>query len=162
MREQVLICHRGFTLIEISIIIVVIGIILFAATGAWNMLVRGRQISATRNVLKSVNNCLLNYAIVAKKIPPKTYFDSQCKKEDIWGQDITYESGNFICDNFTSSQTKTIIDADGNVHKNILWILVSNGPNKRLDVNLHSPDFSKVDDLYLFVSDLEIYANVCQ
>ncbi len=166
MKKKNLIFHKGFTLIEISIILIVMGIILFVATGAWNMLVKGREISATRNMLKSTNNCLLSYATAAKRVPLNIYYKNQCQKKDTWGRSILFHSrsyGEKINCLSPILRSITIKDSDGNIHQNISWILVSSGPNKKLDVRIHSQflDFSKGDDLFIFVTDPELHGNVC-
>ncbi len=142
------------------------GIILFMAAGAWNMLVRGREISATRNMLRSVNNCLLSYSVAAKRIPFNIYYNNQCQKKDAWGQSILFFSrsyGEKINCNSSILRPITVKDSDGNIHNNISWILVSNGPNKRLDITVPSQflDFSNGDDLYIFVTDWELHESAC-
>lgn len=63
LREQTSICsprrHRGFTLIEMAVVLVVVGLILSIGIGSWVALMKTREVGKTRSVLRQTKNCLL-------------------------------------------------------------------------------------------------------
>lgn len=107
----------GFTLIEMSIIIVIIGIILGAGTLGWNAVIEGRKLAKARSTLYEVRDCLVRRmfynntypsytgdgtpAAVGDNLDCDTRIDSPaldvdaclCGKLDPWGHNIFYVEG---------------------------------------------------------------------
>jgi len=61
-------------MIELSIVIVIIGIILGLGLSSWMMLIEAREISKTQSVLRQTKNCLLRRMTHSLQYP--TYTDN--------------------------------------------------------------------------------------
>jgi len=99
--------RTGFTLIELSVVLVIIGIILFAGIAAWSTIVAGQRITATRAEMENIKRCLINRAMYSEAFPtwertgmncntPRSWFDVEhclCGRTDAWGNAIRYISG---------------------------------------------------------------------
>lgn len=99
----------GFTLIELSVVLVIIGIIMFAGIAAWSTIVAGQRITATRAEMENIKRCLINRVMHSEAFPtwawertdmdcnfPRSQFDVEhclCGKTDAWGNAIRYISG---------------------------------------------------------------------
>ena len=81
----------------------------------------------------------------------------------------------FIEDNDTAGQgvnctaqtpgTLAVRVSSTDIRNNIAWILISAGPNRRFDYTKPGRrilDLSKGDDVYVFVSDMEIHQQTCR
>lgn len=62
----------GFTMIELSIVIVIIGIILGMGLSSWQMLIEAREIAKTQSVLRQTKNCLLRRMTHSLQYPTYT------------------------------------------------------------------------------------------
>ena len=143
---------RGFTLVEIALVITVIGLLLTFGVSAWTSMKTSQQISATNTTLKTVSSCLTNYVIHSGTVPPQTYFTNKCLETDAWGQDLAYyNNGEDI--KVTSASTKTVRDSRGD-NPDGLWLVVSGGPNGVIETSSTSSpwDCSTSDDLCHFTS----------
>lgn len=105
--------YQGFTLIELSIVIVVMGIILSIGVASWMSLMHGYEVSQTRATLKAIKSCLSKRMIYTENYPNysqdlkatdctndnyhKTnavdYCLCQDKYQDAWGNRIRYLGG---------------------------------------------------------------------
>ena len=156
----------GFTLLEIGMVLIIAGIIMFVSTGAWTVLLEGKRVSATRNLLNTSNSCLQQYTTLSKRVPTTTFFSKNCMKIDPWGNALHFFSGASAQEiNCTTqlSNLKNIKRADGSIIPSVAWIIVSPGPNKKLDLvsSTNMWDLSKGDDIYVFVTDMELHQKVC-
>ena len=139
--------NRGFTLIELAMVITVIGLLLSFATASWMSMKTSQQISAANTTLKTASHCLVNYTIHSGTVPPQAYFSSHCNTRDPWGENIVYyNNGDNL--NISSVTTKIMRDDSGD-HPDAAWILVSRGPNQILDITSNTTmwDCSPGDDL---------------
>ncbi len=59
----------GFTLIELTISVVIIGIIVVIGVGSWQMLLKSRQLAKTRSDLLQVKQCLISRAVWSERYP---------------------------------------------------------------------------------------------
>lgn len=97
----------GFTLIELSVVLVIIGVIMFAGIAAWSTIVAGQRITATRAEMENIKRCLINRVVYSEAFPtwertnmdcdtPRSQFDVEhclCGRTDAWGNAIRYVSG---------------------------------------------------------------------
>ena len=71
----------GVTMIELGMVLAVIGLILFAAIGAWRSVVESRQIASTTSVMQQAKNCLVERMVHSLHYP--TYSsDLQTDQQD--------------------------------------------------------------------------------
>ncbi len=158
--------EHGFTIIELAIFLLITGTILGVAAMAWSVLVEGRQIQAAKNTLKEANNCLMDFTLMAKKIPTGQYFANFCQKTDPWGLELRYLSANqgqkLNCSSALTG-TLSITVAPGDTRNSIAWVIISAGPNKQFDYSASSTyiDLSPGDDVHIMSSDMELHHEIC-
>lgn len=93
---------RGYTLVEMAIVLVIAGILLGLASLSWSLLYDGRKISITRGEMRSIRNCIVNRVVSDGLYPNFTpdLSDSSgtvdmclAGKRDSWGRSIRYIAG---------------------------------------------------------------------
>ncbi len=157
---------EGFTFVELAIFLLIVGLILGVAVAAWSVLAQGRQIQAAKNTLKTVNNCLTDYTVMAKKISGTEYFSKFCQKNDPWGLELKYlhahDTNGMNCSSPLSG-TLSVKVAPGDTRNSVAWIVISAGPNRHFDYYMSGTlvDFTSGDDVYIMSSDMEIHNEVC-
>lgn len=137
----------GFTLVEMAIVITVFGLLLSFVTVAWMSMKSSQQVSSTATVLQTVTNCLQDYVIHSKAIPPQSYFNQHCADTDPWGSNILYfNNGDDV--EVSAVIPKTVRDANGD-HADGAFIVVSPGPDRTLQMSSSATrwDCSSGDDL---------------
>lgn len=147
MRKQTQRNQDGFTLVETAIVITVFGILLSFVTVAWLSMKSSQQISSAGTVLQTVSNCLQDYVIHSKTIPPQSYFTQHCADTDPWGSNILYyNNGDDV--QVSAVVTKTVRDTNGD-HVDGAFIVVSSGPDRTLQMSSSATlwDCSSGDDL---------------
>ncbi|WP_169309235.1 type II secretion system protein [Desulforhopalus sp. IMCC35007] len=139
--------QRGFTLIELALVITIMGLLLSFGLVAWMSMKTSQQISAVKTTLTSVSDCLSNYVIHSGTIPPQAYFTRHCAVLDPWGNSIIYYNTG---DNqeVSAVTTKTLRDETGD-HPDTAWILASGGPDGTITISSTTTlwDCSGGDDL---------------
>lgn len=93
----------GFSLIEMALVLVVVGIILGIGTSAWLSINDARRITVTSNRMQAAKNCLITRVVNSHRYPKYTsgYSDpnanevDRCLGEriDAWGQPIRFLEG---------------------------------------------------------------------
>ncbi|MCF8085645.1 MAG: prepilin-type N-terminal cleavage/methylation domain-containing protein, partial [Desulfohalobiaceae bacterium] len=51
--------EQGFTFVELALVLVVMGLLLFLGDGAWLSLKESREVAKTRSSLQQIRNCLM-------------------------------------------------------------------------------------------------------
>lgn len=64
--------RRGFTLVEMAFVLIIIGFITVAAIASWSTLTAGRRIATTQGVLNNVKQCLIKRIIYSNQYPTYT------------------------------------------------------------------------------------------
>ena len=132
--------NGGFTLIELAIVLVVIGLLLGIGAGMIGPLIKRTKYQETRERLKANVESLIGYALThGGKLPARCTNNIRYLK-DAWGKDIqciierklTLQS---ICKiNHTTLKVKD--ENEANTNQEIAFILLSSGPNYNLQTNI--------------------------
>ncbi len=144
--------NKGFTLLEISLILVVLGLLLSFVSVAWLSMKNSQQISSAKIVLETVTSCLQDYVIHSRTIPPQGYFTQYCADNDPWGNAVLYYNNGDNQD-ITAVVSKTLRDGS-NDYPDAAFIVVSPGRDKVLSLSSTAAlwDCSSGDDLCLSTS----------
>jgi len=142
----------GFSLLELTIVITVIGVLLGFGISAWFSVKSSQQVTVAATVVRTASECLENYVILTGKIPPVSFFTERCTVADPWHNQLLYEN---VGDD-TELKTvvpKTFKDEYGR-HPDAVWIIASGGMNGLRDVQTSALqwDCSAGDDICQVVS----------
>ncbi len=123
---------NGFTLIELAIVLVIVGLILGVGIISWISLMKARKYAYSRSILYQTKNCLLKRITYSNRYPtytpnldcthpdPIKDVDScLCGQHDAWGHPILYLEGR---------------DSDGQPLSNSSGWVVENKPANQTDV----------------------------
>ena len=119
---------KGFTLVEILLVVTIVGLILSFSVAAWLSMKSSQQISSTATLLKTASQCLDSYVIHSGKIPPQAYYIAHCSRLDPWGNILQY-ANNGDDREIANVTTRTFRDEIGD-HPDAAWIIVSFGPDR--------------------------------
>ncbi len=140
---------KGFSLLELAMVITVLGLLLSFMSVAWISMKTSQQFSSAKIVLETAANCLQDYVIHSRTIPPRNYFTQYCADSDPWGNAVAYFNS-VDNQNIAAVTGKTLRTADG-THPDTAFILVSPGPDRSITLSSTAAlwDCSSGDDLCL-------------
>jgi prepilin-type N-terminal cleavage/methylation domain-containing protein len=169
---------RGFTMVEMAIVLVIVGVIASVLVPTIYKSVQQGKITAGREVLEEVKKQVVGYAIQTERLPSDTdtdYGASIFNTRDPWGRKLDYHpatammdaagAGYELCDqsNATSADLEVTLPG-GSTVSNVAFALVSRGPDHTADITFAAPilDLSgKDDDLAVWVNFYQLYRLVC-
>jgi len=138
--------NRGFSLIELAIILVIVGIILSIGTASWVTFMEGRRVAKTRSVLQQAKDCLVRRVVFNERYPRGKDFE-ECVGEvgkDGWNRNVgwlrgfndkneTLDGTMFVVRDEAREQNATYPNVESNAttdtgeQKSIAFILMSRG-----------------------------------
>jgi len=126
----------GFSLLELTIVIAVIGMLLGFGITAWFSVKSSQQIMVAATVVRNASECLENYVVLSGKIPPVSFFTEHCAVADPWHNQLLYEN---VGDDSAIQDVvpKTFEDTNGS-HPDAAWIVASAGLNGVRDLTTSS------------------------
>ena len=104
--KSLLIRQKGFTLIELAIVLVILGLLLGTGTGIVGMLTKRAKLYETRNIIKAGIESLVSYSASNNSLPDLATFPTVVgNPNDVWGKplyyitddDLTDSTSNYIC-----------------------------------------------------------------
>jgi prepilin-type N-terminal cleavage/methylation domain-containing protein len=132
---------RGFTLIEMAIVLVIIGLLIGMGASMIGPLTKRAKLMETRETVKTVYEAIMGYAAQHKQLPANLAIlgvntsDSYGKPLDyyLWtGTDICTSTGAYLTVNDSSSGTPI-------TKNNVAFILIANGENRCNQTGTASP-----------------------
>ncbi|MBI4686213.1 MAG: putative Ig domain-containing protein [Nitrospirae bacterium] len=123
--------QKGFTLVELAIVLIIIGLLAGMGAGLVGMLTKRAKLAETRETVKTAYESILGYAASKKKLP-NDLSDLGIKTKDSYSADLRYYkvsnlAANNIC---TSTGTYLSVTDKGTAKNNVAFIVFSDGENK--------------------------------
>jgi prepilin-type N-terminal cleavage/methylation domain-containing protein len=130
----------GFTLIELAMVLVIIGLLVGMGAGLMGPLTKKVKLSRTRDTVRDAYNAIIGYASANKTIPP----DLQVlgiRTKDAYGRDLLYSAASGItAGNFCTTKGGYLkVNDDGTMKQNVSFIIFSQGENVCNDTGTASP-----------------------
>ena len=139
---------RGFTLIEMAIVLVIVGLILATTLPLLTERIAKDMVTKGARTVNTLKQELIGYAMLEGHLPTTDYVaDNFSGAEDVWGNSVHYYpadgltgapgSGNTLDAAASSSLTLTKTTASlTETYSNMAYILVSEGQNMSTEVDL--------------------------
>ncbi len=158
------IMKKAFTLIELAIVLIIIGLLIGGSVSIYSILTKRAKVKESENIIKENTEIVKNFVSLRKKLPDNNEFDEIAKtKEDIWGKKLSYKYApnltdkNSICyENSTPLEIKicknsSCSDVEETI-KNVAFLILSSGENLNNQTDLSNNTIKiylpgvKVDD----------------
>ncbi|WP_281951522.1 lectin-like domain-containing protein [Nitrosophilus kaiyonis] len=152
--------RKAFTLIELAIVLVIIGLLLGGGMGIFSMLVKRSKVIETKDNLQANIEAIISYATSNDKLPNYSNYKNILKTEkDSWGKDFVYYADanllndNSICERKTTNLIiKKCKDSTcSNVSQqidNIAFVILSSGGNYNNQTSLDTSSNPNVIKIY--------------
>ncbi len=121
---------KGFTLIEIAIVLVILGLLLASGIGIISILVKNQKFNETKTVVEKACKTIEGYAISHKKLPSDLN-SLGIPTKDSYTNDLVYAlATNMDSLDFCNTEPSNWLSLDDNgTSKNIAFIVYSKGAN---------------------------------
>lgn len=137
----------GFTLVEIAMVLVVIGILLSIGAGLIGILSKRAKFNESREIVKAAREAVIGYAISNKKLPA-ALSDTGARTADAWANSLDYYwstnlSGAVV--NLCTTQPSPYLTVTDNrtspatIKNNVVVLILSRGDNGASETGTTSP-----------------------
>jgi prepilin-type N-terminal cleavage/methylation domain-containing protein len=160
---------KGFTLIEIAIVLIIIGLLLGLGAGLIGILTKRAKLIDTREMVNAAVESVIGYTITNGTLPDNATFPIIIRSSnDAWGKPLAYIydktlKDSHICNaNGTNITVKVCPDVSCSspvsTTNNVAFIVLSGGPNYNIQtsgskeitspttIKVYNPDVDNVDD----------------
>ncbi len=133
---------KGFTLIELAIVLVILGILLVAGIGIVGILVKNQKFNETKAVVNKACKAIEGYSISYKKLPSDLN-SLGIPTKDSYTNDLVYAiAPNMDTFDFCNNKPSNWLNLDDNgISKNIAFIVYSKGANMHDETNTGSNSY---------------------
>lgn len=168
----------GFSLVELSISLVVIGVVLLGVMASLQSISKGNAAIKTETRLTKFADTVSNLSLGVRLLPAKATLDSNTVEQDAYGNNFNYfpaknialgispipANASRICE-ATNTNLSIVVRENGAPDKtirNVAYVVSSNGSNLTREVNAANADTqlivntSSSDDIYKYVSLYEL------
>ena len=152
--------RKGLTLVEIAIVLVIIGLLMFTSVRSCISSMKGVRVDKTKDELTTCENRILE--MICRDLSVDN--SSSCPFKDGWGNEIHVYvpdsvSGKNIC---SLRETGFLVKTDSNVWSNVAVLFLSSGENGTIDSKItNSSAEIKGDDISLLLTLKEIQGKCC-
>lgn len=154
---------KGFTLIELAIILVVIGILIALGAGLVGILTKQAKLRESREIVKAAREAVIGYAVKNKRLPTVAEFFQIVRDKDAWGNNLfpypdpSLISGDICCSPATGFQ----VNDRGTLKTDVAFIVFSLGENGTNNTGTTPPftiqEYSDTyDDIVQYISLSEL------
>ena len=134
---------NAFTLIELSIVLVIIGLIIGGSFKVLKSMRENAKVTNAKNDVQTAKNAVLGYAMMANFLPTKTFFESDLspvkanQHQLFYKHDTAIETKN-ICAFTTTALNVQVDHKDGTTQaiQDVAFVLASESVNKNLQTKL--------------------------
>ena len=162
---------KGFTLIEIAIALVIIGLLIGLGVSLIGPLTKRVKLTETRDAVKTVYEAILGYVAANKKLPSDLSVLG-VKTTDAYGRPLKYfRPDEFVSNNictFTATYLTVNDSSSGTpqTKNNVAFIVFSEGENRTNDTGSASPftildQSDTYDDIVMYVDIDKLREQVC-
>ena len=169
--------HKGFTLVELAIVLVIIGILVGMGIGLVGPLTKRAKLQESKDLVNSAKQAFMGYAVKNGFLPAQGTYNPITPVNafqevgtsglDAWGKPMLYLVANEvsgyskIC---AANSTSLTITDRGNAKSNIAFMVVSGGPNYNIQTNtsIYEQDIPNIDDFATDMNRPEEYDDIAQ
>lgn len=139
----------GFTLVEIAMVLVVIGILLSIGTGLIGILSKRAKFNESREIVKAAREAVIGYAISNKRLPA-AISDTGARTADAWANSLDYNYSTNLSGagvNLCTTQPNPSLTVTDNrtspatIKNNVVVLILSRGDNGASETGA-SPNFT--------------------
>ena len=130
--------RSGFTLVEMAMVLIIMGIILGSSSKIFTTLSKNSKIQESKELLKQISLDIIGFSKTFSRLPKiEELMEFRMRTKDSWGKEILYlpakELTGSLCHKSSSSlqhiqNQKTV--------KNLAFILVSSGANRNMQTSI--------------------------
>ena len=164
--------NKAFTLIELSIVLVIIGLIIGGSFKVLKSMQENAKITNAKDNVQTAKNAVLGYAMSASLLPTKTFFESDLspiksnQHQLMYARDNTFDTTN-ICALQTTILSVQIDDRNGSSHTipNVAFVIASESANKNMQTSIAATievrkPYEDIDDEPNPVNHVEEYDDI--
>ncbi len=148
---------KGFTLVELAIVLVVIGILLGLGVALLGPLTKQAIFKRSRERVKACKEAIIGFVVTSRRLPTQQEFQSICNQKDAWGRSliyipddstVNYDGNNDRADLTTQNTCCSSLPSDmavndraftggaNNYKEDVAFIVLSEGENRSQDGSL--------------------------
>jgi len=135
--------QKGFTLIEIAIVMVIMGLLLGLGIPMMRTLIQSNELTEDRLAVKEAKDALIGYATANSKLPPETgyllpYKTLGVRSKDSHGERLIYDVNSSLTSTANTSsfcsRLKSLKGRPTIAGVSVAFIVISKGANYKLDI----------------------------
>ncbi len=168
--------RRAFTLIELAIVLVIIGIILSIGVGLYVNIIKNAKFSATRDIVKTACEAVKGYAKSHYELPDSSALNTLgIKTKDAYAKPLVYKySSDLVSNNLCSYDSASLLSIEiqnpsgGSTTKNdVAFLIYSTGENRKDDTcsgstcTIKPYGTDRYDDVACFYDINSLRADIC-